>query len=65
MTNATVSTDPIVYRPRKRRTYKPGISALIDRATVELEATTDPDVIAIYQKLVAELEAIAFRRVRP
>ncbi len=55
----TSPTTPIVYRPHKRRRFDGRLSTLLDRATVELEAATDPGVVAVYRRLVDELERLA------
>jgi hypothetical protein len=52
-------------RPQARRRRPPfdsRLSLMLDRATVQLEAATDPEIIAVYSNLVEELERIALGR---
>jgi hypothetical protein len=49
-------TDPIFYPKRKRfRRFDGRLSLMLDRAQLQLEAATDPEVIAVYRDLVDEL----------
>ena len=53
-------TDPIIAKGRKRfRRFDSRLSLMLDRATIQLETATDPEVIAVYRDLVDELERVA------
>jgi hypothetical protein len=56
--------DPIFYPKRKHRRFDSRLSRMLDRATVQLEAADDPDVIAAYRDLVTELERVALGRAK-
>jgi hypothetical protein len=58
-----VQNTPRPKRKRLRR-FDSRLSLMLDRATVQLEAATDPDVIVAYRNLVDELERIALGRVK-
>jgi hypothetical protein len=56
-------TDPIFHPKRKRfRPFDCTLSLMLDRAQLQLEAATDPDVVAVYRNLVTELERVAMGR---
>jgi hypothetical protein len=57
----SASTPPHLTDPGNLPPFSPRegrLSKLIDRATAQLEAAQDPEVVAIYRRLVAELEAL-------